>query len=148
MLDSGRGNVLVGCDASGLELRMLAHYMKDLEYVETVVNGSSKLGTDVHTKTRKRQDFRPVTKRKLSSMAFYTERGQRRLGRSLAVVLRLGKSLSILSSLPHRRLLHLGRTFPRLQVRALYRGLMVERYGYAPNTQRSIRSYKALARSL
>jgi DNA polymerase I len=43
------GNVLVGCDASGLELRMLAHYMKDEGYVRTVTEGSSKLGTDVHT---------------------------------------------------------------------------------------------------
>ena len=47
------GNVLVGCDASGLELRMLAHYMKDDEYVKTVVEGSSKDGTDVHTKNQK-----------------------------------------------------------------------------------------------
>ena len=47
------GNVLVGCDASGLELRMLAHYMKDDDYVKTVVEGSSKDGTDVHTKNQK-----------------------------------------------------------------------------------------------
>ena len=47
------GYVLVGCDASGLELRMLAHYMKDEEYVKTVVSGSSKDGTDVHTKNQK-----------------------------------------------------------------------------------------------
>lgn len=43
------GNVLVGADASGLELRMLAHYMKDAQYVRTVCDGSSKDGTDVHT---------------------------------------------------------------------------------------------------
>jgi DNA polymerase I-like protein with 3'-5' exonuclease and polymerase domains len=43
------GNVLVGADASGLELRMLAHYMKDDDYVRTVTEGSSKEGTDVHT---------------------------------------------------------------------------------------------------
>jgi DNA polymerase-1 len=43
------GNVLVGCDASGLELRMLAHYMKDEGYVRTVTEGNSKEGTDVHT---------------------------------------------------------------------------------------------------
>lgn len=43
------GNALVGCDASGLELRMLAHYMKDEGYVRTVTEGSSKDGTDVHT---------------------------------------------------------------------------------------------------
>jgi DNA polymerase I len=34
---------LVGTDASGLELRCLAHYMKDKEYINEVVNG------DVHT---------------------------------------------------------------------------------------------------
>tara|TARA_R110000803_G_scaffold73775_3_gene137661 strand:- start:5375 stop:7108 length:1734 start_codon:yes stop_codon:yes gene_type:complete len=38
------GNVLVGIDASGLELRMLAHYLQDDEYTDEVVNG------DIHTK--------------------------------------------------------------------------------------------------
>ena len=47
------GNVLVGCDASGLELRMLAHYMKDDNYVKTVTEGSSKDGTDIHTINQK-----------------------------------------------------------------------------------------------
>ncbi len=47
------GNVLVGADASGLELRMLAHYMKDEAYVKTVTEGSSKDGTDVHTVNQK-----------------------------------------------------------------------------------------------
>jgi DNA polymerase I len=48
-----KGHVLVGADASGLELRMLAHYMEDEAYVTTVVEGSSKDGTDVHTKNQK-----------------------------------------------------------------------------------------------
>lgn len=43
------GNVLGGVDASGLELRMLAHYMNDPAYTNTVINGSSKDGTDIHT---------------------------------------------------------------------------------------------------
>jgi DNA polymerase I-like protein with 3'-5' exonuclease and polymerase domains len=47
------GNVLVGADASGLELRMLAHYMKDEAYVKTVCEGSSKDGTDIHTINQK-----------------------------------------------------------------------------------------------
>lgn len=47
------GNVLVGADASGLELRMLAHYMKDENYVKTVCEGSSKDGTDIHTINQK-----------------------------------------------------------------------------------------------
>ena len=47
------GNVLVGCDASGLELRMLAHYMRDQDYIQAVVHGSSKDGTDIHTKNQR-----------------------------------------------------------------------------------------------
>jgi DNA polymerase I-like protein with 3'-5' exonuclease and polymerase domains len=38
-----KGYKLVGIDASGLELRMLAHYMEDKEYTNEIVNG------DVHT---------------------------------------------------------------------------------------------------
>jgi DNA polymerase-1 len=37
------GNRLVGIDASGLELRMLAHYMKDDAYTDTILDG------DIHT---------------------------------------------------------------------------------------------------
>jgi DNA polymerase I-like protein with 3'-5' exonuclease and polymerase domains len=43
---------LVGCDAEGLELRCLAHYMArfdDGAYGDTVVNGKKEDGTDVHT---------------------------------------------------------------------------------------------------
>lgn len=50
-----KGKVLVGVDAEGLELRMLAHYMARYDggaYVETVVNGNKKAGTDVHTVNR------------------------------------------------------------------------------------------------
>lgn len=43
------GYKLVGWDAEGLELRMLAHYMADPEYAERVVTGSQEEGTDVHT---------------------------------------------------------------------------------------------------
>ena len=45
--------LLVGADASALELRMLAHYMKDQDYVKTVTEGSQELGTDVHTKNQR-----------------------------------------------------------------------------------------------
>jgi len=37
------GKKLVGIDASGLELRMLAHYMNDDDYTEEILNG------DIHT---------------------------------------------------------------------------------------------------
>jgi DNA polymerase I-like protein with 3'-5' exonuclease and polymerase domains len=38
-----KGYKLVGVDASGLEIRMLAHYMNDKEYTNEVING------DIHT---------------------------------------------------------------------------------------------------
>lgn len=50
------GKRLVGVDAEGLELRMLGHYMARYDggaYVETVVNGDKKVGTDVHSVNRK-----------------------------------------------------------------------------------------------
>lgn len=40
------GNVLVGTDLSGIELRCFAHYLNDPEYTEEVVNG------DVHTRNQ------------------------------------------------------------------------------------------------
>jgi DNA polymerase I-like protein with 3'-5' exonuclease and polymerase domains len=46
------GLVLVGCDAEGLELRMLAHYMAIYDggaYVDAVVNGKKEDGTDAHS---------------------------------------------------------------------------------------------------
>jgi DNA polymerase I-like protein with 3'-5' exonuclease and polymerase domains len=48
------GHVLVGCDADGLELRDLAHFMQDGgRYAKAVDEGSSKLGTDIHTVNQK-----------------------------------------------------------------------------------------------
>lgn len=41
------GNVLVGCDLSGIELRCLAHYMKDDDYTKEILDG------DIHTKNQK-----------------------------------------------------------------------------------------------
>jgi DNA polymerase I-like protein with 3'-5' exonuclease and polymerase domains len=41
------GNVLVGADAAGLELRMLAHYMDDSDFTKEILEG------DIHTKNMK-----------------------------------------------------------------------------------------------
>jgi len=56
LFTAGDGLTLVGCDAEGLELRMLAHYMARWDngaYVETVVNGRKEDETDVHSVNRK-----------------------------------------------------------------------------------------------
>jgi hypothetical protein len=46
------GYVLVGCDADALELRDLAGYMANWDggaYIDTVLRGDKKIGTDMHT---------------------------------------------------------------------------------------------------
>ena len=40
-------HILVGCDASSLELRVLAHYMKDKKYINEILNG------DIHSINQK-----------------------------------------------------------------------------------------------
>ena len=74
------GNVLVGCDASGLELRMLAHYMKDENYVKTVTEGSSKEGTDVHTVNQKAAGLPTRDQAKTFIYAFLYGAGASKIG--------------------------------------------------------------------
>jgi len=74
------GNVLVGCDASGLELRMLAHYMKDDAYVKTVTEGSSKDGTDVHTVNQKAAGLQTRDQAKTFIYAFLYGAGPAKIG--------------------------------------------------------------------
>ena len=40
---------LVGCDAEGIQLRILAHYMQSEEYVEAILKGDKKFNTDIHS---------------------------------------------------------------------------------------------------
>jgi DNA polymerase I-like protein with 3'-5' exonuclease and polymerase domains len=74
------GNVLVGCDASGLELRMLAHYMKDDGYVRTVTEGSSKDGTDVHTVNQRAAGLATRDNAKTFIYAFLYGAGDAKIG--------------------------------------------------------------------
>lgn len=43
------GNHLVGVDADGIQLRILAHYMNDKRFTESLINGKKEDGTDAHT---------------------------------------------------------------------------------------------------
>jgi len=52
LFTSGKGMVLVGSDADGLELRCLAGYLKRYDggkYAEAAVHGTKQEGTDIHT---------------------------------------------------------------------------------------------------
>ena len=46
---AGEGNVLVGTDADGIQLRIFAHYINDPQFTEALVNGNKDNGTDAHS---------------------------------------------------------------------------------------------------
>ena len=60
------GNVLVGIDASGLELRMLAHYMRDEAYTNEILSG------DIHTANMNAAGLTNRDQARLLSMRFST----------------------------------------------------------------------------
>lgn len=74
------GRVLVGYDASGLELRMLAHYMNDPDYTEAVINGKQELGTDIHTVNQKLAGLPSRDSAKTFIYAFNYGAGDAKLG--------------------------------------------------------------------
>lgn len=96
------GNVLVGCDASGLELRMLAHYMKDDNYVKTVTEGSSKDGTDVHTQNQKAAGLQTRDQAKTFIYAFLYGAGPAKIGSIVGGNAKAGQKLidSFLANTP------------------------------------------------
>jgi DNA polymerase-1 len=56
------GNWQVGTDASGIQLRILAHLMKSDAYVEAIVSGRKEDETDIHHLNRKALGFQHVTR--------------------------------------------------------------------------------------
>jgi DNA polymerase I len=88
------GNKLVGIDASGLELRMLAHYMQDLAYIKTVVEGNSKDGTDVHTMNQKAAGLATRDLAKTFIYAFLYGAGYEKIGSIIGGGKKAGGQLS------------------------------------------------------
>jgi DNA polymerase I len=74
---------LVGCDAEGLELRMLAHYMArydDGAYAKTVIEGQKSNGTDVHSVNRDAIGLRTRDNAKTWVYAYLYGAGDYKLG--------------------------------------------------------------------
>ena len=69
-----KGNALVGIDASGLELRMLAHYMNDYAYTNEVVSG------DIHTTNQKAAGLETRNQAKTFIYAFLYGAGSAKIG--------------------------------------------------------------------
>ena len=90
------GYKLVGIDASGLELRMLAHYMADEEYVNEIING------DIHTTNQKFAGLKSRDEAKTFIYALIYGAGDEKIGRVIKGSRESGRKLRerFLSSLP------------------------------------------------
>ena len=90
------GYKLVGIDASGLELRMLAHYMADKEYINEIING------DIHTANRKFAGLKSRDEAKTFIYALIYGAGDEKIGKIIKGNKSTGRELRerFLSSLP------------------------------------------------
>ena len=52
MFTVDEGNYLVGTDAESIQLRILAHYLKNDDYVKAITEGKKEDGTDIHNVNR------------------------------------------------------------------------------------------------
>ena len=71
---ANKGYKLVGVDASGLELRMLAHYMNDKEYTNEIING------DIHTVNKTSAGLGSRDEAKTFIYAFIYGAGDKKIG--------------------------------------------------------------------
>lgn len=79
------GKVLVGVDADGIQLRVLAHYMNDEEFTHALVNGNSDDGTDAHSLNAKRLGGIPRPRAKTFIYAWLLGAGFGKVGSILDV---------------------------------------------------------------
>jgi DNA polymerase I-like protein with 3'-5' exonuclease and polymerase domains len=81
------GYKLVGMDASGLELRMLAHYMNDYDYTEEVISG------DIHTANQKSAGLATRDQAKTFIYAFLYGAGDEKIGTIVGGGRKVGKTV-------------------------------------------------------
>jgi DNA polymerase-1 len=81
------GNVLLGADASGLELRMLAHYMDDKNYTKEILEG------DIHTANMKAAGLTDRDQAKTFIYAFLYGAGPAKIGQIVGGGEREGRRL-------------------------------------------------------
>jgi DNA polymerase I len=93
---SSSNNILLGCDASSLELRMLAHYMNDPDFTREVVDG------DVHTANQNAAGLPTRDNAKTFIYAFLYGAGPAKIGKIVGGSSKEGKQLidKFLSNMP------------------------------------------------
>ena len=124
-----KGYKLVGVDASGLELRMLAHYMNDKDYIHEVVNG------DIHTTNQVAAGLESRDESKTFIYAFIYGAGSKKIGSIIGGSERDGERIKekFLRATPSLR--HLREKVERIAQRRWVRGLdqrkIIIRYPHA-----------------
>ena len=96
-----KGNVIVGADASGLELRCLAHYMNDEGYTDEILSG------DVHSANQRAAGLDTRDQAKTFIYAFLYGAGDAKIGSIVGGSAGTGKTLKekFLSATPALRVL-------------------------------------------
>ena len=124
-----KGYKLVGVDASGLELRMLAHYMNDERYTHEVVNG------DIHTANQTAAGLESRDKAKTFIYAFIYGAGSKKIGSIIGGSERDGERIKekFLRATPSLRSLRekVERVAQRRWVRGLDQRKIIIRYPHA-----------------
>jgi len=95
------GYKLVGIDASGLELRMLAHYMNDQDYIDEVTHG------DIHTRNQELAGLKTRNESKTFIYAYLYGAGDAKIGSISGGGAKQGKKLkaTFLKNLPSLKIL-------------------------------------------
>lgn len=112
------GYKLVGCDASGLELRCLAHYMNDEEYTHEILHG------DIHTKNQQMAGLATRAEAKRFIYAFNYGGGDSLIGSIIGGSAKDGKRIKerFLTQLPKLHSL-IKRVQGRIKTRSYLKGI-------------------------
>lgn len=91
-----KGYKQVGCDASGLELRCLAHFMARYDegaYAKVILSGKKEEGTDIHTMNQKAAGLPTRDNAKTFIYAFLYGAGDEKIGQIIGKGSKAGKKL-------------------------------------------------------
>lgn len=87
LFEARKGFKLIGCDAKALELRCLAHYMRDEEYTHEVLNG------DIHTKNQLAAGLPTRNQAKTFIYGFLYGAGDEKVGQLISKGAKEGKEI-------------------------------------------------------
>lgn len=95
------GYKMVGCDASGLELRMLAHYMNSTSYTDIILDG------DIHSENQRAAGLETRSQAKTFIYAFLYGAGDAKIGAIVGGTAKDGKKLKekFLNAIPELKAL-------------------------------------------